>query len=118
MYLDESALIKNRVESLLERMTLEGKAAQLGSVNADRLLEAGELDHDAAKELLADGIGHLTPSKTSSSTHSNSTTTNTTRTPSKTSAAETRATSTKINSKSKTPRQILTITMQSPPTHT
>ncbi|MWG33479.1 glycosyl hydrolase [Halomarina oriensis] len=42
-------------------MTLAEKAAQLGSVNADLLLdEDGELDREAAEELLADGMGHLT----------------------------------------------------------
>ena len=50
-----------RVESLLARMTLEEKAAQLGSVNADLLLdEDGELDRAAAENLLAEGMGHLT----------------------------------------------------------
>lgn len=49
------------VEGLLEAMTLEEKVAQLGSVNADRLLdEDGELDRERVEEALADGIGHLT----------------------------------------------------------
>ncbi|TYT63380.1 glycoside hydrolase family 3 N-terminal domain-containing protein [Natrialba swarupiae] len=41
-------------------MTLEEKAAQLGSVNADRLLEDGEIDDDAVEEWLGEGIGHFT----------------------------------------------------------
>ncbi|MEF8851129.1 MAG: glycoside hydrolase family 3 N-terminal domain-containing protein [Haloarculaceae archaeon] len=41
-------------------MTIEEKTAQLGSVNADQLLEDGELDREAAAELLEDGMGHLT----------------------------------------------------------
>ncbi len=57
---DETAPVENRVEDLLERMTLEEKAAQLGSVNADRVVEDGEVDREAAEEWLANGIGHLT----------------------------------------------------------
>ncbi|GAB7018296.1 glycoside hydrolase family 3 N-terminal domain-containing protein [Halostagnicola bangensis] len=42
-------------------MTLEEKAAQLGSVNADRILdEDGELDEEAVEQRLGNGIGHLT----------------------------------------------------------
>ncbi|WP_425494227.1 glycoside hydrolase family 3 N-terminal domain-containing protein [Natronobiforma cellulositropha] len=41
-------------------MTLEEKAAQLGSVNAERVLEGTEVDREAAKEWLEHGIGHLT----------------------------------------------------------
>ncbi|NGM69816.1 glycosyl hydrolase [Natronolimnobius sp. AArcel1] len=42
-------------------MTLEEKAAQLGSVNAERILTADdELDEEAVEEWLGDGIGHLT----------------------------------------------------------
>ncbi|WP_247004736.1 glycoside hydrolase family 3 N-terminal domain-containing protein [Halosolutus gelatinilyticus] len=41
-------------------MTLEEKAAQLGSVNADRLLENDELDDEAVEEWLEHGIGHFT----------------------------------------------------------
>jgi beta-glucosidase len=60
LYRDETAPTERRVEDLLSRMTVEEKAAQLGSVNADRVLEDGELDRAAAEELLADGMGHLT----------------------------------------------------------
>lgn len=41
-------------------MTLEEKAAQLGSVNADRVVEGGEVDREAASKWLEYGIGHLT----------------------------------------------------------
>ncbi len=57
---DQPASAKNRVEELLERMTVEEKAAQLGSVNADRVIEDGEVDREAAAEWLEHGIGHLT----------------------------------------------------------
>lgn len=61
VYRDESLPTEQRVADLLSRMTREEKAAQLGSVNADQLLnEDGELDRDAAEELLSNGIGHLT----------------------------------------------------------
>ncbi|AHG02057.1 glycoside hydrolase family 3 (plasmid) [Halostagnicola larsenii XH-48] len=53
--------VERHVAELLEAMTLEEKAAQLGSVNANKLLDdCGELDDDAVDEHLSDGIGHLT----------------------------------------------------------
>lgn len=53
--------IERRVGELLEEMTLAEKAAQLGSVNANKLLnDDGTLDRDAAEEYLEDGLGHLT----------------------------------------------------------
>jgi len=60
VYRDGSAPVTARVDDLLERMTLEEKVAQLGSINAGEVLEGGELDEEAAREYLADGIGHLT----------------------------------------------------------
>ena len=60
VYWDESAPTATRVADLLERMTLEEKAAQLGSVNAERVLDGSSVDREAAEELLADGMGHLT----------------------------------------------------------
>nr|WP_200895656.1 glycoside hydrolase family 3 protein [Halorubrum saccharovorum] len=52
---------ERRVDRLLDRMTVAEKAAQLGSVNPDRILtEDGELDEDAVDEHLSNGIGHLT----------------------------------------------------------
>ncbi|SFL44009.1 beta-glucosidase [Halogranum rubrum] len=56
-----SPAIERRVADLLERMTLAEKAAQLGSVNAEKLLtDDGTLDEDAVDEHLSAGIGHLT----------------------------------------------------------
>ncbi|CQH63296.1 glycoside hydrolase domain protein (plasmid) [Halobacterium hubeiense] len=52
---------ERRVDELLDRMTVEKKAAQLGSVNAEKLLhEDGTLDEAAVEEHLSNGIGHLT----------------------------------------------------------
>ncbi|ELY97668.1 glycoside hydrolase family 3 N-terminal domain-containing protein [Natrialba aegyptia] len=53
--------IESRVNSLIQELTLAEKAAQLGSVNADELLnESGELDEEAVSDHLSNGIGHLT----------------------------------------------------------
>ena len=77
VYRDPTVPTARRVEDLLSRMTLEEKAAQLGSVSPSRniadeaegetdaedapqLIEDGELNREVAEELLADGIGHLT----------------------------------------------------------
>lgn len=58
---DETASVERRVENLLDSMTLEEKSAQLGSVNAEQILNAEEnLDREAAEELLSEGIGHIT----------------------------------------------------------
>lgn len=55
-YRDESAAVSVPIEDLLERMIPEEKAAQLGSVNADRLLaDDGTLDVDAVDEWLEYG---------------------------------------------------------------
>ncbi|WP_247003873.1 glycoside hydrolase family 3 N-terminal domain-containing protein [Halosolutus gelatinilyticus] len=52
---------ERRVEGLLDEMTIEEKVAQLGSVNADKLLDDdGELDEEAVRAHLSTGIGHLT----------------------------------------------------------
>ncbi|MFC6769084.1 glycoside hydrolase family 3 protein, partial [Natrinema soli] len=52
---------ERRVAALLEEMSLEETAAQLGSVNADKLVdENGKLDEEAVDEHLSNGIGHLT----------------------------------------------------------
>ncbi len=61
VYRDASVPTERRIDDLLSRMTLSEKAAQLGSVNAKKILdEDGTLDRETAEELLADGIGHLT----------------------------------------------------------
>lgn len=57
----DATTVDERVEAILGEMTLAEKAAQLGSVNAERILtEDGELDREVAEEYLANGIGHLT----------------------------------------------------------
>ncbi|WP_368409141.1 glycoside hydrolase family 3 N-terminal domain-containing protein [Halocatena marina] len=57
---NESMNLDCRVDDLLSQMTLDEKVAQLGSVNANKLLGDGTLDRERAEELLSDGIGHLT----------------------------------------------------------
>lgn len=58
---DSGVSVDRRVDGLLQRMTLAEKAAQLGSVNANRILrDDGTLDEAAVEEHLGEGIGHLT----------------------------------------------------------
>ncbi|WP_242695657.1 glycoside hydrolase family 3 N-terminal domain-containing protein [Halomontanus rarus] len=63
--------VERRVEDLLERMTLEEKVAQLTSISPipvagfpgsdDALIdEDGTVDRENARELFADGVGHIT----------------------------------------------------------
>jgi beta-glucosidase len=52
--------VPERVEDLLERMTMEEKVAQLGSVWVFQLLEGGALSSGKADELLRNGLGHVT----------------------------------------------------------
>lgn len=60
-YPDGDAPTEARIDDLIDRMTPREKAAQLGSVNAERILnEDGTIDWDAVDDHLADGIGHLT----------------------------------------------------------
>ncbi|HBZ70305.1 MAG TPA: beta-glucosidase [Deltaproteobacteria bacterium] len=58
-YLDASLSIEKRVEDLLSRMTLDEKLAQMGCVWSTQLLHEGRLERSAAREKLADGIGHV-----------------------------------------------------------
>lgn len=52
---------KQRIEELLDEMTVEEKVAQLGSVNANKLLnDDATHDREAMEEHLENGIGHLT----------------------------------------------------------
>ncbi|MBS3787113.1 glycoside hydrolase family 3 C-terminal domain-containing protein [Candidatus Bipolaricaulota bacterium] len=51
---------KSKVENLLTKMTLEEKVSQLGSVLPGELLEDGEFSEEKAKEVLSNGIGHIT----------------------------------------------------------
>ncbi len=58
-YLDAGLPIEARVADLLARMTLEEKIAQLGSAWSFELIGTGVLDPDRARNLLANGIGHI-----------------------------------------------------------
>jgi beta-glucosidase len=57
---DPSLPIDDRVERLLDQMTLEEKIAQLGSAWVFQLIDDGRLSGSKAHELLAKGLGHVT----------------------------------------------------------
>ncbi|HEU5112413.1 MAG TPA: beta-glucosidase, partial [Acidimicrobiia bacterium] len=59
-YRDPGLPVGERVESLLEMMTLEEKVAQLGSAWVFQLTEDGRLSDDKARDVLGDGLGHVT----------------------------------------------------------
>jgi len=59
-YRDPSIPIPDRVEDLLERMTIEEKVAQLGSAWVFQLLEEKDLSEVKAEEVLRNGLGHIT----------------------------------------------------------
>jgi len=59
-YRDPGLSVGERVESLLEMMTLEEKVAQLGSAWVFQLTEDGRLSVEKARDLLGDGLGHVT----------------------------------------------------------
>jgi len=59
-YKDSSLQLETRIEDLLSRMTLDEKIAQLGGMFSRFLLkEGGEIDGDRARELLKNGIAHI-----------------------------------------------------------
>lgn len=61
LYEDSSAPVDARVEDLLQRMTLEEKVAQLGSVGPEVLLnDQGEICFDKAQAAIPHGIGQIT----------------------------------------------------------
>src|SRR5947207_10905928 len=59
-YRDAGRPVADRIDDLLGRMTLEEKVAQLGGVWITDLVDAKGVDHERARRLLADGIGHVT----------------------------------------------------------
>ena len=59
-YRDPALPVPQRVASLMELMTIEEKMAQMGSAWVFQLIDGADLDGDAAKELLAFGLGHVT----------------------------------------------------------
>ena len=52
--------VTDRVEALLQRMTLDEKVAQLGGAWFGRLLVDDDLDDEKLRETLGHGIGHIT----------------------------------------------------------
>jgi beta-glucosidase len=52
--------VKAGVKDLLQRMTIEEKIAQLGSIQGPALLENGKFSKEKAKQLLGRGIGQIT----------------------------------------------------------
>ena len=57
---DPALPVADRVERLLDQMTLEEKIAQLGSAWVFQLIEDGRLADSKAHELLGKGLGHVT----------------------------------------------------------
>jgi beta-glucosidase len=60
VYRDPRKPVAERVHDLLERMTLDEKIAQLGSVWVYQLLEDGQFAADKARALMEYGIGQIT----------------------------------------------------------
>ena len=58
-YRDASLPIHERVQVLLEQMTLDEKLAQLGSTYVYEILDGGELDPERAANVMEHGIGHI-----------------------------------------------------------
>jgi len=59
-YLNPAIPVDDRVQDLIQLMTLEEKVAQLGSIPATELLEDGKFSIEKARRLLKDGIGQIT----------------------------------------------------------
>ena len=59
-YRDPGLSVSERVESLIEMMTIEEKVAQLGSAWVFQLTEKGQFSREKAEPLLRHGLGHVT----------------------------------------------------------
>ena len=59
-YLDTTLSIDERISDLLDRMTVEEKVAQLGSVWSFEIVGIGTLDPEKAERLIGLGIGQIT----------------------------------------------------------
>jgi beta-glucosidase len=59
-YQDATLSIDERISDLLDRMTIEEKVAQLGSVWSFEIVGIGTLDHEKAERLIGLGIGQIT----------------------------------------------------------
>src|SRR6266566_420913 len=59
-YRDISLSVEARVRDLLERMTIEEKVAQLGSVWSFEIVSIGSLNRERAGQLIGRGIGQIT----------------------------------------------------------
>src|SRR4051812_32768498 len=68
-YRDASRAIDDRIDDLVDRMTIEEKVAQLGGIWVTDLIDARGIAVDRARRLLADGIGHVTRIGASTSLH-------------------------------------------------
>jgi len=60
IYQDSSRTITDRVEDLMQQMTLAEKVAQLGSFWVYQAIDGVVLNPEKASELMSDGIGHVT----------------------------------------------------------
>ena len=58
-YRDALLPVEERVQDLLERMTLDEKLAQLGSTYVYEILDGTELDPGRAEKIMEHGIGHI-----------------------------------------------------------
>ncbi|HEX7398917.1 MAG TPA: glycoside hydrolase family 3 N-terminal domain-containing protein [Candidatus Limnocylindrales bacterium] len=59
-YQDATLSIDERISDLVDRMTVEEKVAQLGSVWSFEIVGIGTLDHEKAERLIGLGIGQIT----------------------------------------------------------
>ena len=60
LYLNPATAVDDRVQDLIQRMSLEEKVAQVGSIRAADLLEDETFSVEKARKLLTIGIGQIT----------------------------------------------------------